>query len=123
MIYLAVALAGGMGAISRFLMDTWVRSLLKSEFPWGIFVVNISGSLALGIVAGMASVSGMSEVLIIALTTGFLGAYTTFSGWMVQSLQLMEAKAWVYAMFNIFASIISGILATAAGLYAVFWLV
>ncbi|MEX0772131.1 MAG: fluoride efflux transporter CrcB [Balneolales bacterium] len=121
MIYLAVALAGALGAVCRFLMDTLVRSQNESYFPWGTFVVNISGSFALGIIAALALRFDIPEVFTIAASTGFLGAYTTFSGWMVQTIELIESGAWNYALHNVFSSVVLGILAAAGGFALIAW--
>ncbi|MEX0779754.1 MAG: CrcB family protein [Balneolales bacterium] len=118
MIYLVVAIAGALGAVSRFLMDTFIRSLNDSYFPWGTFFVNTSGSFALGMTTALAVHYDFSEIVVIAVSAGFLGAYTTFSGWMVQTLELIESHAWSYAIHNIFSSVIIGTLAAIAG-YAV----
>lgn len=115
MIYVFVALAGSLGAVSRFLMDTFVRSQSESYFPWGTLVVNLTGSFALGIVTALALNYDISEILVVTVSTGFLGAYTTFSGWMVQSVELIESGAWEYAVHNLFSSVISGVLAAAGG--------
>ena len=76
----AVAIAGGFGAVARYLMDRLVLSRSGgSILPWGTWVVNITGSLALGLLVGVGSGAWLGPVLNPAVTAGFLGAYTTFS--------------------------------------------
>lgn len=115
MIYFAVAIAGSLGAVSRFLLDTFVRSRHSGYFPWGTFAVNVSGSFLLGFVTALALHLELPEILVITMGTGFLGAYTTFSGWMVQTMELIESGLWGLAVQNIFSSVICGILAAAGG--------
>ncbi|MEX0928347.1 MAG: fluoride efflux transporter CrcB [Balneolales bacterium] len=121
MIFLAVAVSGALGAICRFWMDSLIRKLKKGYFPWGTLTVNVSGSFALGVVVALAMTHEGAGLLTVAVSTGFLGAYTTFSGWMVQTMELIGAGAWEGAIHNIFASVICGILAAALGFSVTDW--
>lgn len=82
---LGIGLLGGAGAIARFLLDGAVSGRVGGRFPWGTLAVNASGSFVLGVVAGAAD--GDAYRL---LATGLLGAYTTFSTWMLESHRLGE---------------------------------
>ncbi len=83
MIWVAMAAAGALGAYGRFRISNAVSARRPgSAFPWGTFVVNLTGAFALGVLTG-AGVSG--DALLIA-GTGALGAYTTFSTWMVEAV-------------------------------------
>ena len=86
LVVVGVGLLGGVGAVARFLLDGAVASRAASAFPWGTLAVNLSGALALGILHG-AGVSGDALRL---FGTGLLGAYTTFSTWMLESHRLGE---------------------------------
>ena len=76
-----VGLLGGVGALARLLLDRAVSLRVGSDLPWGTLAVNLSGAFALGVLVG-AAVSG--DALRLA-GTGLLGAYTTFSTWMLES--------------------------------------
>jgi fluoride exporter len=109
---LAVALAGALGAAARYLLDRTVRHHLGHDQPWGTFVVNISGSLALGVVVGALAEGTVRTVV----GTGFLGAYTTFSAFAFETVTLSQregTKATSYAI----SSLIVGVVAAAAGLW------
>ena len=86
LVVVGVGLLGGAGAVARFLLDGAVASRAASAFPWGTLAVNLSGSLALGILHG----AGMSGDALRLFATGLLGAYTTFSTWMLESHRLGE---------------------------------
>lgn len=94
LLLLAVAVAGGFGAGLRYLVDavvtTLVRRYARNRFPWGILVVNISGSFALGLVTGLAVASDLSWIL----GVGLLGGYTTFSTVAVETWLLGEERRW-----------------------------
>ena len=76
-----VGLLGGVGALARLLLDRAVSLRVGGRLPWGTLAVNLTGALALGVLVG-AAVSG--DALRLA-GTGLLGAYTTFSTWMLES--------------------------------------
>jgi fluoride exporter len=112
---LGVALAAAAGAVARYLLDTWLMARTGSAFPWGTFAVNISGSLALGLLAGGLALGALPAPAAVVLGTGFLGAYTTFSTWMVDSLRLIEAGARGAALANVLGSWAAGSAAAALG--------
>jgi CrcB protein len=76
-----VAALGGFAAIARFLVDGAVESRRLGEFPWGTLVVNLSGTVLLGLLVGL----GASHRTLLLLGTATLGSYTTFSTWMLES--------------------------------------
>jgi CrcB protein len=107
----AVALAGALGAVARYLLDLVIRHRIGHDQPWGTFVVNVTGSFALGLVTG-ALASGTLRTVV---GTGFLGAYTTFSAYAFESITLLErnrTNATTYAI----ASLLGGTAAAAGGL-------
>ena len=107
LVVVGVGLLGGVGAVARFLLDGAVASRAASAFPWGTLAVNLSGALALGILHG-AGVSGDALRL---LGTGLLGAFTTFSTWIVDSLRLGERAG----AANVAGSLALGLLAVWLG--------
>ena len=77
---IAVLLVGGaIGAPARYLVDGAVQGRTSGPFPWGTLVVNVTGSLVLGIVTGLTLYHGLGDVPRVAVGAGFCGAYTTFS--------------------------------------------
>ncbi|MDQ6649408.1 MAG: fluoride efflux transporter CrcB [Actinomycetota bacterium] len=116
MIVLGVALAGAVGAPARFLLDTWLSERLARAFPWGTLVVNVSGSLLLGVVAGLGLYHGLPDTPRLLLATGFCGAYTTFSTFAVETVRLARDGARGAAVANTVGSLVAGLLAAAAGL-------
>lgn len=114
---LLIALAAACGATARFGVDYLISTRL-GRWPWGTFTVNLSGSLALGLLVGLTLGEVVSPTERLVLGTGFLGAYTTFSTWMYDCVRLAEDGAWGRAWFNALGSLVLGVLATALGLWA-----
>lgn len=85
------ALAGGLGAACRFVLDTLLRALRPTPYPLGTAVINVTGSLLLGLVTGLAAASLMSPQWQVVLGTGLLGGYTTFSAASVETVRLARA--------------------------------
>jgi fluoride exporter len=109
--WIAVAVLGGLGAVARFLLDGWVGNRFGRELPLGTFAINVSGSFLLGLLDGLA-LSG--EAMVIA-GTATIGAYTTFSTWMVETQRIDEAGRRRIAVTNLVLSIVLGLAAAALG--------
>jgi CrcB protein len=112
---LAVAVAAALGAVCRYLLDQAVQHRYGSAFPWGTVVINVSGSLLLGLVTGLASAHGLPAVPTAVLGTGFLGGYTTWSTYLWETLVLAEGGAPGLAALNLLGSLAAGLAAAAAG--------
>lgn len=108
-----VMLGAALGAPCRWLLDRFVQSRHDSVFPWGTFVINVLGSLALGLLLGAAS----SLELVALLGTGFCGGFTTFSTFGFESVRLGEQGSGSIALLNVGASMAVGLLAAFAGWY------
>jgi CrcB protein len=80
-------------------------------FPIGTVTVNVTGAFALGLVSGL----GLSHGVTTLIGTGFLGAYTTFSGWMLETRSLAEDRRWRAAAANTAVSVVAGLAAAFAG--------
>ena len=80
-VWIGIGLLGGLGAVARVLLGAAVDARADAPFPWGTLVVNVTGALALGVLAG-AGLGGDAYTL---AATGFLGAFTTFSTWVVDA--------------------------------------
>lgn len=116
MILLAIALAGAIGAPARFVVDGFVGDRLGRVFPWGTFLINVSGSLLLGLLTGVALYHGFPSVPKAFLATGFCGAYTTFSTFGYETVRLADENAGLLAAANALGSLAAGLAAAAAGL-------
>ena len=116
MIVLGVALAGAIGAPARYVVEILVRNASRPGFPWGTFIVNLTGSFVLGVLVGLATTGAIDGDARTVAGTGFLGAYTTFSTYAYETVRLAEggerARAAVYAL----GSVIAGTAAAALGL-------
>lgn len=112
----AVGFAAAFGALARFLVDQAVARRWESGFPWGTWVINVSGSFVLGLITGLALHHGLSPHVVSVLGTGICGGYTTFSTFSVETLRLAEDGSPALAVGNIAGSLAAGLLAAAAGL-------
>jgi CrcB protein len=110
-VVLGVGVLGGLGAVARLLLDGAISRRSRSAFAWGILAVNLSGTLALGVLVG-AAVHGDAQRL---LAGGLLGAYTTFSTWMLQSRRIAEEGRPGLAALNLVAGLALGIAAVWLG--------
>lgn len=106
-----VAVFGALGAAARYRLDATVSARLPSDFPFGTLAVNLTGSFALGILVGASVADDASLVF----GTGFLGGFTTFSTWMVESVRLGELGDLVPLLRNLWLSMLAGLLLAAAG--------
>ena len=112
-----VAVGGATGAVARYLVDEWVTANVRDAFPWGTFLINVSGSFVLGLLFGLAIERSILPSDIRApLMIGFLGAYTTFSTFMLESWRLVEAGSPLQAIANLVLSVGVGLVAVVAGL-------
>ncbi|MBO1805633.1 fluoride efflux transporter FluC [Leucobacter ruminantium] len=96
MLALWIAAAGGVGAAARYLVDTSLPRRFRARFPWGIAIINLTGSFALGVLTGLAlehPVAGIASV-------GFLGGYTTFSTASLDTVQLLRERRTLAALAN-----------------------
>ena len=109
-VWIGVLVAGGLGAVLRFLVDGAVarraaRSVHFVGLPYGTFVVNISGAALLGLLGSLA----LSRHVALVADTAFVGSYTTFSTWMLETQRLSEERQVRNAVANIVVSIVLGI--------------
>lgn len=109
-----VALAGGLGAGTRFLVDSWVRPRVSPTLPWSTHIINISGSLLLGLLIGAEASDSWHSVA----GVGFLGGYTTFSTASVETTHLALDRRYAAAFVNAVAMLVVSVAAAAIG-YAV----
>jgi CrcB protein len=115
-IVFAVAAAGALGAACRYVVDGVVQDRVEGVFPWGTWVINVSGSLALGFLAGLGLYHGLAEMPRTIIGTGFLGGYTTFSTLVFESVRLFEDGSRYESLLNVVGSLAAGLAAAAVGL-------
>jgi fluoride exporter len=109
--WIGVGVMGAAGAYARFSLAAAVTARRPGAFPWGTFVVNLTGGFALGVLTG----AGVTGDALLVVGTGFLGAYTTFSTWMVEAQRLGEDGDFARLLLYLVASMVAGVLVTAAG--------
>jgi CrcB protein len=113
---LLVGIGGFLGANTRYLLDQWVTNRWPMFFPWGTFIINLSGSFILGFFMAFAEqrpwVSRETRLL---FAVGFVGAYTTFSTYAYESLRLAQDGQMALAALYITASVMLGLIAIFAG--------
>jgi CrcB protein len=106
---LLVITGAAIGAPLRYLSDRAIQNRHDTVFPWGTFIVNVIGSLILGLLTGAAFAGGASPQVQLALGTGFCGALTTYSTFSYETLRLLEGDARFLAAANVVASIAAGL--------------
>lgn len=110
--FLVVAVAGGLGAGARYLVDLAVTARVGARFPWGTLVINVTGSFALGVLTGAVSDAAVLAVI----GTGLLGGFTTFSSVAaVSAVMATEKRGWAAAS-NMIGTLVLAVAAAAGGL-------
>ncbi|WP_025156133.1 fluoride efflux transporter CrcB [Leifsonia aquatica] len=117
LLVLAVAVAGGLGAVARLVLDGVTRSLVRVNFPLGTTVINVTGSFLLGLVTGLALANGLPAEWRAILGTGFLGGYTTFSTASYETVRLEQQRRYRAALFNGVGMLLLALAAAGLGLW------
>ena len=117
LIFILLAVAGGVGASVRFLVDGLIRANLKTAYPWATTIINISGSLVLGFITGLTIARVLPTDLNIVIGTGFLGGYTTFSTASYETVQLMRQRRYGHALGSGIGMLIGCVAAAMLGLW------
>jgi CrcB protein len=118
-IYVAIAVGGSLGAVSRYWMSTSTYQWLGFGFPWGTLAVNLLGSLTMGFLSELlVDRIHVSDEIRIGLLAGFLGSFTTFSTFAIDVLQLGSNQSEVKAILYILLSVLLCVLGALAGLLA-----
>ncbi len=115
--YFLVFLGGGLGSVLRLLVLRLARLWLSPELPWGTFAVNLLGSLAAGLIAGLLVARGAAgeNAPSLFLLTGLLGGFTTFSAFSLDALLLWQRGETLAATAYVAASLLLALAAVAAG--------
>jgi fluoride exporter len=118
-----ITAGGALGTLARYLLEGWVQRASASAFPFGILAVNVLGSFAIGLVMTVLAERGaLDSTLRLALTTGLLGGFTTYSSFNYQTLELFRAREWLSAGLYLGGTVASCLVAGALGLAAGRWL-
>lgn len=121
--YLLIAVGAALGANCRYLISVWAGNRLGADFPYGTLIVNVVGSFLLGLLLTLGTERlSLSPEARLLLAVGFLGSFTTFSSYAVESLALWrQAGAW-RSLLNIFGNNLVGLLAAVLGAALARWL-
>jgi CrcB protein len=112
-----VGAGGFLGAISRYLISKLISNQWGNNFPYGTLLVNLVGSFLLGFLMTLfLNKSITNPYLKVAITTGFLGALTTFSTFSYETMNLLQDKEIFLANINIFANLVLGLICVTAGI-------
>jgi fluoride exporter len=119
---IAVSLGAIAGALSRYHLNGWVVANWGNSFPWGILVINLSGCWLMGLVVGLVEIRTnlISPEVYLLLTTGFLGAYTTFSTYGLDTVKLLTER-WQWGIAYAVGSAVVGILNVRLGSIMAHW--
>jgi len=110
--YLLIALGGSLGALARYGASFWVQERVAGAFPYGTFIVNISGCLIMGLVMTRLNEGGeLSVNWRFLVPVGFIGAYTTFSSFEFEMFRLAEQGVPLLGLLYVVSSVILGYLA------------
>ena len=117
MSYLLVFIGGGLGATLRHLINVFCARCMGTAFPWGTFIINISGSTVMGLIAGYLAFKGeASQHWRLFLMTGILGGYTTFSAYSLDAALLYERGELLLAGLYVVGTVVLSIAGLFAGL-------
>ncbi|SJN42735.1 CrcB protein [Microbacterium esteraromaticum] len=118
LLFLSIAAAGGLGCASRFFLDGVIRSRTRGTMSWGTIMLNLSGSLLLGLLTGFTSSQLLPGSVHLIVGAGFLGGYTTFSTASFETIRLLQERKWVAGTANGLGVLVGATALAALG----FWL-
>ena len=114
---LLVGLGGGVGSIGRYLLQKWVYTLYPHPFPWGTFLVNVSGCFLIGLFYALAEKTSLLNFeWRLLLMVGLCGGFTTFSTFAFENVILLRSGDITFFILYIFASVLFGIAAVFGGI-------
>ena len=121
--FLWICLGGAAGTGARYLLSGWLLRLAGPVFPWGTLAVNLLGSFLLGFLMQTAATTEiLRPTLRLALTTGVMGGFTTYSTFNYEMLRLLQEGAWTLAAANLAATVLGCLLAGLLGMAGARWL-
>ncbi|MCS5717335.1 fluoride efflux transporter CrcB [Herbiconiux sp. CPCC 205763] len=117
LVFLALSAAGGVGAAARFFIDGAVKARIRGSYPVGTTIINVTGSLLLGLVTGLALSHLVTDDWRLVLGGGFLGGYTTFSTASFETVRLAQNRRWGAALANGLGMMVASVAAAGLGLW------
>lgn len=122
--FLWICIAGAVGTGARYLLGDWILRLTGPSFPWSTLVINTLGSFLIGAIMQVAlTVEGFNPTLRVALTTGLMGGFTTYSTFNYETLRYFEEGALWLGGLNVGGTVVSCLVAGRLGVLAGRWLV
>jgi CrcB protein len=116
---LLIALAGALGTLSRYGVGVWAGRTLGAGFPYGTFIVNVTGCFLIALVSQIAiSTTLVSPTLRLTLTTGFMGGLTTYSSFNYETTLLLRERGWAAGLTNVGLTLVACFVAGMLGLFA-----
>ena len=117
-IILSIACGGAIGAVSRYMVSTFIQNITSTSFPYGMLVCNIIGSMVLGILYdNLSKATLFSDNVKLFIQVGILGSFTTFSAFSLESFLMFEKGDYNSAVIFILMSVILSILGLVSGIY------
>ena len=117
LVFMSLAIAGGVGAAARLALDGVIHSRTRGAMPWGTITINISGSFVLGLVAGLTTAQIVPEDWHLIIGAGLRGVYTTFSTASFETVRLIQSGNWVAGALNGLGTLVCATLAAGLGLW------
>lgn len=118
LVFAALAVAAGVGAVARFVVDGLIRSRFRTVFPWATFTINVTGSLALGVLTALTAGSLLPASASFIAGAGFLGGYTTFSTASYETVRLLAEHRYAASLANALVTLVVCLGAAALGYWA-----
>lgn len=116
--FLVICLGGACGTGARYLLALWLNPKIGEGFPIGTLLINVTGSFVMGFLFQFAASHEMSETTKLALATGVLGGFTTYSAFNQETLRLIQLDAWGAGLGNLAATVLGCLAAGVAGMAA-----
>jgi CrcB protein len=113
-----IAVGGAAGTCARFYVSAWMLAYLGPAFPYGTLSVNLAGSFLLGVLFAIGSSSGselIGPTVMLALTTGFMGGFTTFSTFSLDTFKFLQSAAWGTGVAYVAITVLGCVVGTGAG--------
>lgn len=117
LLFVLIAAAGGFGAASRLLLDGIIRAHVSGSVQWGTITINLTGSLLIGLLTGLATGHIVPETWHLVIGTGFLGGYTTFSTASFETIRLLQERKWGIGVLNGIGTLVCATAAAGLGLW------
>jgi len=113
--YVMIALGGALGAIARYQLAAMIQARVPVGFPWGTFVVNVTGCLVMGVATTLLTDRLVHPNWRFLIPIGFIGAYTTFSTFELETFRAVTDGAWLVGGLNVAGSVLAGYVALWVG--------